>query len=313
MAIVCVFGSLNMDLVVSTPRLPMPGETLIGSDFQTIPGGKGANQAVAVARLGVTTHMVGRVGADDFGRTLTENLQKEGIHVAAVQEDAQTSTGIALITVAHQGDNQIVVVSGANGQVDLSDVERLKPLLKNAQVLLLQLEIPLTAAIAAAQAAQTQGVTVILDPAPAPAVFPPELYPLVNILTPNQVEAAQLVGFAVETPEAALKTAQVLHDRGVATPIITLGAEGVVYHTGQEVLHLPALPVEAIDTTAAGDAFNGGLGAALAQGLPLSEAIRWGLAAGAIAVTRAGAQPSLGDRAEILDLAANLDANTFSV
>lgn len=296
---VCVFGSLNMDLVIHTDRLPLSGETLMGSNFQTAPGGKGANQAAAVARLEVATQMIGRVGNDDFGQRLLTRLRANRVQVQAIHIDAQHHTGIALITVSKQGENQIVVASGANGAIDRSDVDRLKPLLKTTKVLLLQLEIPLPEVIAAAKVAKHQGVVVILDPAPAPEIFPQELYKFVDILTPNQVEASQLVGFPVQTPEQGVQAAKVLHDRGIPNPIITLGDQGIVCVTAEATMIMPAIPVTGVDPTAAGDAFNGALAAALAQDFPLQEALRWGTGAGAIAVTKFGAQTSLGDRAAL--------------
>jgi ribokinase len=194
---ILVLGSLNMDLVVRSPRLPQPGETLTGSDFATIPGGKGANQAVAAARQGVTTAMVGRVGADDFGHQLRHALAVDGVNVEAVKVDAETHTGVAAITVAQSGENQIVIVPGTNGRVDATDVAGLTHSLAAAQLLLLQCEIPAAIVAQAAQLAHAAGVTVILDPAPVPDFDLTPVYPAIDILTPNQVEAAQLTGLPV--------------------------------------------------------------------------------------------------------------------
>jgi ribokinase len=299
--IVLVFGSLNVDWVIDVPHLPHPGETLTGSSLQQHPGGKGANQAVAAARLGARTAIVGRVGQDSQGEWLRSSLRRNGVDDRALLADP-SPTGLATIAVAtagpNPGENQIIVVPGANGQVGARDVERLKPLLPGARVLLLQLEVPIAAVMAAAEAGKAAGVTVILDPAPARAL-PDRLYPWVDILTPNQTEAAALVGFAVTDRASAQRAAQILVDRGVATVLITLGAEGVVgLHQGSPI-DLDGIAVTAIDSTAAGDAFNGGLAAGLAAGLDLAAAIDWAMAAGAIAVTRAGAQPSLPTQTEI--------------
>lgn len=293
-----VFGSINMDLVARTPRLPAPAETIIGHEFFTAPGGKGANQAVAAAKLNVPTTMIGRVGGDSFGVELQQNLQAVGVDTTAVLTDAEVSSGVAIIAVDDQAQNNIIIVPGANGRVGQPDVERLAQHLAHAKVLLLQLEVPLEATIAAAQRARDHGVTVILDPAPAQSL-PPQLYRLVNIITPNEVEAAQLVGFPVTTDSEALRAAVTLLERGVEIAIIKLGAHGVVFaaKTGQQGF-VPAFKVKAIDTVAAGDAFNGGFAAALIQGLALEQAIKWGAAAGALSATKAGAQPSMPNRAE---------------
>lgn len=293
---VIVFGSLNMDLVAKTPRLPVRSETLLGKDFFTAPGGKGANQAVAVARLGVPTYMVGRVGKDSFGLELLASLQADGIQTENVLVDETTGSGVAVIAVDDAGDNQIIIIAGANGRVNQEDVERLILLFPETAALLLQLEIPLPSVFSAAQAAQQFGCPVILDPAPACLDFPSELYSLIDIITPNEIEASQLVGFPVNDPEAAAEAAATLCQRGVGTAIVKLGAQGVFCKTSQESFFVPAFPVETVDTVAAGDAFNGGLAVAMAQGHSLREAISWGAAAGALSTTKAGAQPSLPDR-----------------
>lgn len=291
-----VFGSLNMDLVTRTPRLPAAGETLLGSDFFTTPGGKGANQAVALARLGVPTQMVGRVGGDSFGQELLENLQRVGVDVAPVWVDSETRSGVAIITVAESGENQIIGVFGANGRVDSADVTRLQPLLPQAKVLLLQLEVPLSAVRSAAIAAKQAGVTVLLDPAPVPAANLDALYPLVDILLPNEVEASQLVGFRVHDRRTAEEAAIVLRQKGVGTVIVKLGAQGALCVTADQTLWIPPFTVEAVDTVAAGDAFAGGLAAALVEGRSLPEAVTWGAAAGALATTQVGAQSAMPDR-----------------
>ncbi|HEY9800709.1 MAG TPA: ribokinase [Leptolyngbyaceae cyanobacterium] len=293
---IIVFGSINIDLVATAPRLPIAGETLLGDTFLKVPGGKGANQAVALAKLGVPTQMVGRVGADSFGAELVQNLQDAGVQTDNISVDETVSSGVAMITVAHNGDNEIIVIPGANEKVNQEDIEKLSRILPNAKALLLQLEIPINTVVAAAQAARNANITVILDPAPAQADLPAELYPLVDIITPNEVEAGQLVGFPVDGEDAAAKAARVLLQRGVKSAIVKLGAKGVVCATEKEVFFVPAFSVEAVDTVAAGDAFNGGLAAALYTGLSLHQAVVWGAAAGALAATKLGAQTSLPDR-----------------
>ena len=303
---IVVFGSINQDLVAKASHLPKPGETLLGKSFFTASGGKGANQAVAVARLGVPTYMVGRVGNDNFGKELINNLQASGVKTNNIFIDESTNSGVAIITVDDVGENHIVVVPGANGKLNTEDIERLSQLLPTAKVLLLQLEIPIETAIASVQLAQKSGVTVILDPAPAQSSLPDEFYKSVNIITPNEVEASELVGFPVDE-ESAPKAAHILLEKikdnhsasnsnNIKAVIIKLGAKGVFCLTPEESFFTPAFQVETVDTTAAGDAFNAALATALWEGLSLKEAVKWGAAAGAIASTKSGAQPSLPDR-----------------
>jgi ribokinase len=301
MKAVVVLGSINMDLVVRTERFPHPGETLTGRTFYTAPGGKGANQAVAAARLGVPTRMVGRVGKDVFGNTLLASLKQDGVNVAAVQEDAEQPSGTAVIMVDDKAENEIVIVAGANGAVCEADLDQLRQMLPDAGQLLLQLEVPMDTVLAAARLAHEQDVTVIFDPAPV-RPLPDALYPYIDILTPNESEAAALVGFAVNDEASAAKAAQVLLGRGARQVVIKMGGRGAYWHDGQQAAFLPAYKVNAVDTVAAGDAFNGALAAALAEGLPVQEALRWGMAGGAISTTRIGAQPSLASREELLAL-----------
>ncbi|BAY30199.1 ribokinase [Nostoc carneum NIES-2107] len=293
---IIVFGSINIDLVATVPRLPNPGETLLGHKFVQVAGGKGANQAVALARLGIPTHMVGRVGTDSFGSELLYNLQNSGVETENVSIDENVSSGVAAIAVDDRGENQIIVIPGANGRVNQEDVERLSDLLPNSTAILLQFEIPLAAVVAAAKAAHQAGVKVILDPAPAQSHVPDELYSLVDIITPNEVEAGQLVGFPVNNEESAKAAAGVLLQRGVKCAIVKLGAKGVFCATAEESFFVPVFPIQVVDTVAAGDAFNGGLAAALYEGLPLRQSVVWGAAAGALAATKSGAQTSLPDR-----------------
>ena len=295
---VVVFGSINMDLVVQTPRLPAAGETLTGRHFFTASGGKGANQAVACARLGTTTRMVGRIGDDLFGSTLRDNLYNDGVDVSGVATTHDYPSGVAVIAVNDAAENTIIVVPGANGAIDPDDLAQLDIALTGARVLLLQLEIPLDYVVAAARHARQRNVTVILDPAPARRL-PDELYGLVDILTPNETETSELVGFPIAGIETAERAARVLFERGADGVIIKMGGKGTYLDNGEIREFLPAFPVTAVDTVAAGDAFNGGLATALDEGRSLVEAIRWGMAAGACSVTKSGAQPSLPRREEV--------------
>ena len=291
---ILVVGSLNMDLVVSVERHPQVGETLLGNSFQTFPGGKGANQAVAARRLGGQVAMLGRVGRDAFGASLRQSLETDGVSTGWLLSDEAAPTGVALITVSAGGANTIVVVPGANGRLSSADLAAAQPAFQKAQVVLLQLEIPIPTVLEAARLGKQQGAKILLNPAPA-ALLPDELFGLVDVLIPNEHELLLLAGEAAD-PEQAIR---VLLGKGAASILVTLGSRGALLANGGERVHLPAYPVQAVDTVAAGDAFIGALAVALAEGRPLLEAARWGNAAGAVAVTRAGAQPSLPYRGEL--------------
>jgi len=295
---IAVVGSLNMDLVVRTPHIPQPGETVIGSDFITLPGGKGANQAVAAARLGAEVAMIGRVGCDAFGETLLDNLKHAGIDCSLTQQDANAPTGVALISVEDSGQNSIVVASGANARLSPADVDAAEQEIASASVLLLQLESPLDTVIRTAEVARQHDVSVILNPAPA-RPLPQTLLTLVDVLTPNESETALLTGTPVDNLEQAKAAAGSLMHMGVGTVILTLGARGALLAENGGFRHFPAFEITPVDTTAAGDAFMGGLAVALGEGRALAEAIQWGNAAGALAATKMGAQPSLPDRADL--------------
>lgn len=291
---IVVVGSINMDLVVRAPRHPLPGETILGSSFATFPGGKGANQAVAAARLGQPgqVRMVGRVGADEFGETLLSTLRREGVDTRFVWPTQAISSGLALITVSDAGQNNIVVVPGANGRLTPQDVQSAEAAFEGAGVVLLQLEIPLETAAAAAQLARVHGARVVLNPAPA-RELPTDFLDLMDILVPNEHELALLTGQPERTQAArALVTAR----RAV---VVTLGGQGVWGVTSQGEWQVAPYVVPVVDTTAAGDAFVGALGVAITEGKNLYEAARFGNAAGALAVTQAGAQPSLPTRAAL--------------
>lgn len=298
---IVVLGSINMDLTTYVPRLPTPGETLFGTSFITVPGGKGFNQAVAAGRLGATTKFIGRVGEDAFGKGVLQLIADEPLDVSGIAIDPKSGTGLAVISVDEQAENAIIVISGANMAHDESDVARCAAALQGAKVLMLQLESPLPTSLAAARLAREQGVTVLLDPAPASSL-PDEAYQLCPIMTPNELETEVLVGFRPTNTREAEQAANVLRERGVATAVIKLGAQGVYYQTADASGFVPPFAVNAIDTVAAGDAFNGGLAVALAEGLPLAEAVRWGAAAGALATTKAGASSAMPYRAELMRL-----------
>jgi ribokinase len=298
---ITVVGSLNMDLVVRSARIPSPGETILGHEWVTVPGGKGANQAVAAARMGGQVSMVGRVGTDTFAQPLLDNLTTAKIDYAHVRRDPQSATGIALITVDDHGENSIVVVSGANMRLSPQDVDVAGQTIASSRVLLLQLESPLETVIHAAQYAHQQGVTVVLNPAPALAL-PEHLYPLVDIIIPNETETALLTGLPVDTPSALGNAARALLAKGVRRVILTLGSQGALIADEGGIQRVPAFQVTPVDTTAAGDAFVGAFAVAFSEGQPLEQSVRWGNAAGALATTRLGAQTSLPNRARVLAL-----------
>ncbi len=289
---VVVVGSLNMDLVARAPRLPVPGETLLGTSFATVPGGKGANQAVAAARLGARTAMIGCVGDDAFGRELRAGLERDRIDASGVRVAPGLSSGVALIVVDDAGRNGIVVVPGGNGQLAPADVDRHEALLAAARVVALQLETPLATVEHAALRARALGRIVVLNPAPAQAL-PRGLVACADYLVPNEIEAALLAGVPVNSVESAIEAARRLRAEGAGSVLVTLGERGVVAVTVEGARHYPAEKVRAVDTTAAGDTFIGGFCAALIRGRSLPEAIGFAQAAAAISVTRPGAQPSI--------------------
>jgi ribokinase len=299
---VVVIGSLNMDLVARVSRMPGKGETLTGSDFRTIPGGKGANQAVAAGKLGANVAMVGRVGMDGFGEELTQNLNRCGVETERVKADAGAPTGVALITVDDQAENSIVVIPGANGRCQASDVDEAEVLIARAGVVMLQLEVPLEVVERAAEVAGWHGVPVLLDPAPARAL-PGDLWPKLAIVTPNEGEATMLAGITVNDVASAGKAGEWFLGRGVKRAIIKLGARGAVICDSEagncRIEHVPGYPVKAIDTTAAGDAFAGGLARTLVNGASLREAVQFANAVGALSATKLGAQASMPSLAEV--------------
>ena len=299
MATIHVLGSLNMDLVCRTARLPQPGETLLGQRFETIPGGKGGNQAVAAARLGARTTMISCVGDDGFGHSLLQSLARVGVETEGVRVVPGQATGVATILVDDGGQNQIVVVPGANDQVGAAELATLINALQPGDWLLLQLEVPLNTVVGAATLAQQRGARVILDPAPARVDLPVSLYPCLQVITPNQIEASQLTNITVEDRATALLAAEALRQRGVETAMVKLGVDGVVVATPVGHFHQPALPVTVVDTVAAGDAFNGGLAMALAEGMALKPALAFATAVAAYAVTQVGSQTAMPTRDQL--------------
>ena len=300
-----VVGSINIDHVIRLAQFPRPGETLTGSDYRIVPGGKGANQAVAAVRAGARTRFIACVGDDPLANTLVEGFAADGMNTEAIESISGVNTGVALIQVNAEGENTISLAAGANGRLTPEQLQRHGAGLACEQ-LLLQLEIPLDTNIAAATQAKENGAKVVLNPAPAQPL-PDALLSLVDIITPNETEAERLTGMAVSDDTGAAQAAAALHAKGIATVIITLGARGVwLSERGKAGQLIPGFKVNAIDTTAAGDTFNGALLAALQQGQPLMAAVRFAQAAAALSVTRTGAQTSIPYRAEIQAL---LEAN----
>ena len=297
---VAVFGSINIDVTAYMDRLPKPGETLHGREYKLGLGGKGANQAVAARKLGSPVAFIGRIGTDDFGQAAARELESYEVDLTLVGRDAGGATGIAIISVGEGGENYISVIGGSNLRLDHSDVERARAALEKADVLLLQLEVPLTQSLAAAAIVRAHGGKVVLDPAPVPAKgLPDNVLKAVDIITPNEIETGLLLGWQPSTPEEGLKAARELRNRGVPAAIVKLGGKGLAAAGPHGEGIVAPYKVEAIDTVAAGDSFNGGLAHALEQGLPLLEAARFAAACGALSTTRKGAAAAAPTIAEV--------------
>lgn len=295
-----VLGSINADHILNLKSFPAPGETVTGNQYQVAFGGKGANQAVAAGRSGADIAFIACVGDDDTGERVRQQLSKDGIDTSPVRVISGESTGVALIFVNGEGENVIGIHAGANAALSPLLVEAQKTLIADASALLMQLESPVESVFAAAQIANNNNTTVILNPAPA-RQLPDELLALVDIITPNETEAETLTGIRVDNDTDAAKAAQALHDKGIEMVIITLGQRGVWASVNGQGTRIPGFNVKAIDTIAAGDTFNGALVTALLEDKPLKDAIRFAHAAAAIAVTRKGAQPSVPWRSETDD------------
>jgi ribokinase len=293
-----VIGSSNTDMVVKAAKLPMPGETVIGSNFLMNPGGKGANQAVTAARLGGQVTFVAKVGNDLFGRQALQQFQRENINTAFVAMDSEHPSGVALIGVDAYGENSIMVAPGSNGHLDVMIVERALESIQGDAIILVQLEIPIPTVEFAIEKAHSKGWRVILNPAPVQAVDPKVIQHL-HLITPNEHEAELLTGISVTDLSTAEQAAQRLHQYGVSNVAITLGPRGAYLHTKSVAKLVPVPSVTPVDTTAAGDCFNGALAVALAEGLDIDQAVSFACKAAAISVTRMGAQSSLPTRMEV--------------
>lgn len=297
---VVVVGSFNMDLVIKTERRPQKGETLIGEEFGMFIGGKGANQAIAASRLGADVTMIGRLGADLFGDTFFTEFDRENIDTSFVVRDAEVGTGVASPVIDADGDNSIIIVPRANMRLDVEDVERAASKIADADVLLLQLEVPIESSKRAAEIARANGVEIILNPAPA-CVLPDSFLGLVDILVPNEVETEFLTKVTVADDEGARLAAKVLFEKGLSTIVLTLGNRGALLLTSQRSQLVPAYNVKVVDTTAAGDAFCGALATALASGDKIENAVAFANATGALAVTVLGAAPSMPTAEQVHD------------
>ncbi len=293
-----VVGSSNMDLVVRSPRIPVPGETILGGDFLMVPGGKGANQAVAIAKLGIHCVFVARLGDDVFGRKSLENFQKENVDTRHVTLTPDTPSGVALITVDEAGNNAIVVAPGANAKLMPEDVYQAQAAINTAGAVVAQLEIPLATVQCVAELAHRARVPFMLNPAPAQKLTP-ALLAMVTVLTPNETEAQILTGIKVVDPESASQAADRLLDMGIKAAIVTMGSKGFLLAEGDHREHIPAEKVNVVDTTAAGDAFTGSLAVGVAQGHSLREAALFANRAAALCVTKMGAQPSMPTMEEV--------------
>lgn len=305
---IAVVGSINMDLVIRCHRLPMPGETVMAESVMELCGGKGANQAVAAARAGGEVVMIGRVGDDAFGERLRGNLSNCGLDTNCILTSENCSSGVAVVAVEDSGQNSIMVVPGANGKLTSADIRSTRHAIESVDVLLVQLEVPLRTVAEAIRIASEMNIRVILDPAPAPDVWPGELSPNkksprpldgISLICPNESEAARLTGLPVETIDDAESAARSLYDQGAAVVAVTLAEKGVLMFDGTSVTLIPAFKVNPIDTTAAGDGFAGALAVRWAETNDLHEAIRFASAAGALATTRIGAQSAMATRNEI--------------
>ena len=296
---ILVIGSTNLDFVIQMDALPEPGETLLCRSFARVPGGKGANQAYACGRLGGTPRFLSAVGKDGFGTSIIEGLQRAGVDCSDVIFSETEDTGMAMICVNASGSNSIVVIPGANRSCTKTYIQSLKPLLEEADIVLAQMEIPLDGVYYAMKLAYERGKITILNPAPAPESIPEDIYPCLHYITPNETELQKLTGCRVATLEDAAEAAGILLKKGVANVIVTLGGKGALLDNREMETLYAAPQVPVVDTTAAGDTFNGALAVKLAEGAEIGQAIPFANAAAALAVSRKGAQTSVPSRAEV--------------
>ena len=289
---VLVFGGLNMGLITKVPRMPEEGETLRGSEFYASSGGKGATQAVAASRNLAEVKMIGKVGDDIFGKSLMDTLNNENIDTGHIGTDGIASTGTGVIIVDSSSQNRVIATYGANLKCDYQQLQSVNQLIDWADILMLQMEIPFELSVQAARIAKANNTTVLLDPAPASNIQLNE-YPYFDVITPNQIEAEYFTGLKVDNESSAAKAADILFGRGVRIVIITIGDQGVYYKTSNENGFVPAFKINSIDTTSAGDAFNGAFASCISKKMSLNDSVRFGCAAGALAVSKKGVQDSM--------------------
>lgn len=306
---ILVVGSLNMDFVLNVQKIPLPGETLITDDYTLIPGGKGANQAYALGKLGTSVGLIGATGNDEYAKIMLENLSSAGVLVSGVKKIDAVHTGNAFIVVDDNGENSIVVASGANGKLTKEMIDESINLLENAKIIIMQLEIPVEVVTYVAKKAKQLGKLVILDPAPARSDLPIELLENVDIIKPNETELRTLSNTSLEKEEDIVLAARELQKKGVKNIIVTLGAKGSILITKDVVKKFEALNVDAVDTTAAGDSFTAGLAKSLIEGKSLDEAIEYGHIVSSIVVTRSGAQSSIPTADEVSNFIEKRDIN----
>lgn len=298
---ILVIGSANMDFVIRTPEIPLPGETVLGTSLTLIPGGKGANQAYAAGKLGAQTAMIGAVGNDTNGQALLQSLQSVGVDTSGMEILEKEPTGAAFISVNDKGQNNIIVVPGANGRVTTEQIHAHEALFDESDIVVFQLEIPMETVVEAARIAKAKGKMVILDPAPAPEMLPDELIRNVDILKPNEHELARISGMPTDTPEHIRAAADAMFARGVKTLVVTLGGSGSALVEPGHMEVFPAHKVEVVDTTAAGDSFTAAFALSLTNGESCADAIRFASRVSSIVVTRKGAQTSIPSMAEVLE------------
>lgn len=296
---VVVLGSLNMDQVIRVKKMPKKGETILGLGMSKVPGGKGANQAYAIGRLGGKVSMIGAVGQDESGQILKKNLDSVGVNTDCVMELSDVSTGNAVITVDQEAENSIIVLQGANAELTTAHIDAFKEMISEADVVLMQLEIPVEVVEYTAKMASEMGKTVILDPAPAVPDLPETLLKYIDVIKPNETELSVLSGMPVTNLEEAAAAAKKLLKKGVAKVTVTMGADGSLLVTEDEIRHFPSEKVKAIDTTAAGDSFIAAFVVAITGGKSCEEAIVYGNRISAVTVTRKGAQTSIPDKTEV--------------